>query len=68
MVQKCECKLRHEYRSLVVSVCSFAIGVMSSLQEGSTQAVTEMIAEAEDGGDVGEIDLKPSETSCKAKG
>lgn len=47
---------------------SFAIGVMRSLAEGSTQTVTEMIAEVKDSGDVGKIDFKPSETSCKTKG
>lgn len=37
------------------------------LQEGSTQTVTEMTAESEDSADEGEIDFKPSETSCKAE-
>lgn len=34
MVQKCECKHRREYRSLVVSMCVFAVGVMSSFARG----------------------------------
>lgn len=67
MSLKCECKLRRDYRSLVVSVFSFAIGVMSSFARG-VHTVTEMIAEVKDSGDVGKIDFKPSETSCKTKG